>query len=280
MVALAAFLVVMELAFFIAGSFFARPDSGLEGGKAVEGTVVATPPLGDDGTCVKRVRYQVDGVAYEATSTSASAGACGKIGGTAKVSYLPSAPSTARVIDGQSGWFSLAFQLFGAVVILQVAHQIVTGIRSENSGRPQAAAGSGSGSRPLDGHVIAASLGIGMGAVFLRTGLVVVGHDVAPPWVGVPFFLAGFVVAASAIRGLVRAVRHRTDGRAPVRGGPVDGDRGFDLTDLTFSDATRGTARPREGAQGTSPHPGWYADPAGLDRRRWWDGQVWTDHLK
>lgn len=25
--------------------------------------------------------------------------------------------------------------------------------------------------------------------------------------------------------------------------------------------------------------PGWYADPSGLPRQRWWDGTTWTDHL-
>lgn len=28
-----------------------------------------------------------------------------------------------------------------------------------------------------------------------------------------------------------------------------------------------------------SPKPGWYADPAGLPRQRWWDGTQWTEHL-
>lgn len=27
------------------------------------------------------------------------------------------------------------------------------------------------------------------------------------------------------------------------------------------------------------PPSGWYADPAGADRLRWWDGQRWTDHV-
>jgi hypothetical protein len=28
-----------------------------------------------------------------------------------------------------------------------------------------------------------------------------------------------------------------------------------------------------------SPAPGWYADPAGTNRRRWWDGRAWTDYF-
>lgn len=28
----------------------------------------------------------------------------------------------------------------------------------------------------------------------------------------------------------------------------------------------------------TAPPPGWYADPDGGDRRRWWDGTRWTEH--
>ena len=28
-----------------------------------------------------------------------------------------------------------------------------------------------------------------------------------------------------------------------------------------------------------SPPPGWYADPAGSGRHRWWDGRGWTDYF-
>ncbi len=28
-----------------------------------------------------------------------------------------------------------------------------------------------------------------------------------------------------------------------------------------------------------SMQPGWYADPAGSPRQRWWDGAAWTEHL-
>ncbi|MGN6742725.1 MAG: DUF2510 domain-containing protein [Amnibacterium sp.] len=29
----------------------------------------------------------------------------------------------------------------------------------------------------------------------------------------------------------------------------------------------------------SAPAPGWYADPAGTNRRRWWDGRDWTDFV-
>jgi hypothetical protein len=28
------------------------------------------------------------------------------------------------------------------------------------------------------------------------------------------------------------------------------------------------------------PPPGWYADPGGSGKRRWWDGTNWTEHLE
>jgi hypothetical protein len=28
----------------------------------------------------------------------------------------------------------------------------------------------------------------------------------------------------------------------------------------------------------TSPPPGWYLDPGGSSRHRWWDGHQWTEH--
>lgn len=29
----------------------------------------------------------------------------------------------------------------------------------------------------------------------------------------------------------------------------------------------------------SAPAPGWYPDPAGTNRRRWWDGRAWTDYF-
>jgi uncharacterized protein DUF2510 len=34
-----------------------------------------------------------------------------------------------------------------------------------------------------------------------------------------------------------------------------------------------------EAAAGAAPPAGWYPDPAGGPRRRWWSGEAWTEHL-
>jgi len=34
-----------------------------------------------------------------------------------------------------------------------------------------------------------------------------------------------------------------------------------------------------DAAQNMPTQRGWYADPAGLPQKRWWDGEQWTEHL-
>lgn len=34
-----------------------------------------------------------------------------------------------------------------------------------------------------------------------------------------------------------------------------------------------------DSTRSSAPDAGWYADPAGLPRHRWWDGTQWTEHL-
>ena len=147
--------------------------------------------------------------------------------------------------------------------------------------------------------VLGAAVGVVFGAVFIVAGLGA-NRSGAPTLFGLLFVLAGASVAAQSLYQLFRSIRRRVDGRpGPTAShrsitsmgssGPIDSDREFDLSDLSFtSDRTASNATPsgREGATTAPPHvtpqppPGWYLDPGGSSHQRWWDGKTWTEHLR
>jgi hypothetical protein len=196
---------VMGVIIYIAASWIPSGDA-LEGGTTVTGRVIATPPSQEGDTCGKRVLYHVDGVPYEVSAGYSSSGACDDIGSTAEVSYLPSSPSSARVIDDQIRWFGLGFKVLGVAMLV---------------------------------------------------------------W---------------AVVQLVSAVRALTSGPSDVVAGSVPGQQDFDLGDLTFAEPApepgRGAHPPPLPQPAVAPPPGWYLDPGGSQNQRWWDGRLWTEHLR
>lgn len=66
----------------------------------------------------------------------------------------------------------------------------------------------------------------------------------------------------------------RTAGREP------DGDAENAMTDENENTAAGSTAGGGEAQASSGPRAGWYPDPAGSPRQRWWDGTGWTDSLR
>ena len=52
------------------------------------------------------------------------------------------------------------------------------------------------------------------------------------------------------------------------------------MTDDLNGGNERGSEQERNGGSASGPRAGWYPDPAGSPRQRWWDGQGWTDSLR
>ncbi|MBC7442174.1 MAG: DUF2510 domain-containing protein [Ramlibacter sp.] len=56
-------------------------------------------------------------------------------------------------------------------------------------------------------------------------------------------------------------------------------DPGGHITDARGTETNDSATRATDTAGAVAPAPGWYTDPSGLPRQRWWDGTQWTEHL-
>lgn len=132
----------------------------------------------------------------------------------------------------------------------------------------------------------------------LTTGIRVVGPDGSVPsgagrnlirqLVGIvdyfPYFLpglTGFIIALAAgghrrlgdMAAKTYVVRRGAAGR-PV---PVAGASAATAPDSARTTGVAATAASTPGVAAMA-QPGWYPDPSGQARLRWWDGRAWTDH--
>jgi Protein of unknown function (DUF2510) len=81
--------------------------------------------------------------------------------------------------------------------------------------------------------------------------------------------VGGLLVAVGLVLLIVGFVRGRKTVVAPVGATPV----------LSPADPGAPVAAAPAPVPAPATPPGWYPDPHGLARLRWWDGQQWTDHV-
>jgi hypothetical protein len=66
---------------------------------------------------------------------------------------------------------------------------------------------------------------------------------------------------------------------SPQCGASSMGSTGFAARDPRLCATNHQGDLVTESTGNLSTQPGWYPDPSGLPRQRWWDGTQWTDHL-
>lgn len=76
---------------------------------------------------------------------------------------------------------------------------------------------------------------------------------------------------------LVNRIAGAFGGFGLLFGGPIVGGIIILVTAVRRNRARRPPSDPAAGQAGQA-QPGWYPDPSGQARQRWWDGQRWTDH--
>ena len=94
-------------------------------------------------------------------------------------------------------------------------------------------------------------------------------HHAAPAAMGGPPHPGGWApVAQPAVQPAVRSVPPPPPGAPPARPAPP-----------STPAAPAAPASPAPEAPSAAP-PGWHPDPYGSPGLRWWDGTVWTEHLR
>jgi hypothetical protein len=94
----------------------------------------------------------------------------------------------------------------------------------------------------------------------------------AAPWM-LLLTLSGVAVVVGLVLLIVGLVRGRRTAVAAAAG-----PSGVPLTSAPMPAAAPAVTTPVAAAPSVAA-AGWYADPGGSGRWRWWDGQRWTDHL-